>query len=233
MNGDRDKVAMSQEKPEEEWYLPDGEHLESIGPFSLSEILEKLKTGALKTDNYVWSPKLGDRKWRRLCDLPDFRKYLAEYPKIAPPKRSRGSLRRQTVHEYHFDKKGEYGTGNLYRRFPRVPLITDVIIHDNHRYIKGMSIDISENGLFVKVEDNPAFQAGSEIKVTIRNASIVGTFSVPATIVRVVVREGLQGFAMAFLRLNPKVRHNLCRYILSRLEQESKSTSSSSEQGVA
>jgi len=105
-----------------EWYLPDPHGGEATGPYTTEILLEKMKQGALRLDDFAWGPHLPGNEWRRLHELAEFQGLLSRAPLApVPRRRSRGSSTQRHV-TLRFNQEGEYGIENRYRRFPRAPL---------------------------------------------------------------------------------------------------------------
>jgi hypothetical protein len=196
-----------------EWYLPDRQALEAKGPFSDAEIVEKIRAGLIRIDEYIWATHFREVRWRRVYELEEFRGLLATYPKSPPPNRSRGRQVMRKMDPATAQALTQQG-GNAYRRFPRAPLVAEVIMHNHKTYRRGESIDISENGTSITMNDLQTFEKGEEVIVTLRNIPGIGTIAVSAAIVRIVINESLRGYGVSFLRLNPQIRRRICRYIL-------------------
>jgi hypothetical protein len=119
--------------------------------------------------------------------------------------------------KFEFRSEGEYGRENVYRRFPRAPLVTEVIIRNARQYHRAQSVDISEKGLQLQLADLDAYRRGEEVVITIRNAPGIGTFSAPAVVMRVLTEGDNRGYGVFFLRLNPLARRRVSAFIIQAL----------------
>jgi hypothetical protein len=117
-------------------------------------------------------------------------------------------------------KAGYFGLNNLYRRYPRVPLKSDAIINDEKTYRKGISLDVSEKGLFLRLDESLPYRKGDEVVLTVRNDPDLGTFSVRAVIIRAVLEGEIKGYGLYFLHLNPNIRQKIAKYVLMSLTSE-------------
>ena len=125
-----------------------------------------------------------------------------------------------------FNREGEYGRENAYRRYPRAPISAEVIIRNGHQYHRATAVDVSEKGLQIHIDNLDHYHRGEEVIVTIRNAPGIGTFSAPAVIMRVLDgtqndhngKKGKMGYGLFFLRLNPLVRRRVSAYVIKQLQ---------------
>lgn len=205
--------------PKLEWFLPDSDNPEGQGPFSTDELIERIKAGKIRVDGFVWGPHLGEQRWTRFFELPDFTAALVPQVRLPiPRKKSRGNAGRTAPQITFSMSEGNYGIENIYRRFPRVPMEADVVVHNQENFSLGRSIDISEKGVFIKIDNPEFFQKGEQVTVTIRNAPGIGTFSVPSVLLRVLQKTGFQGHGLYFLRLSPQIKQKIAQYVVQRLQ---------------
>ncbi len=200
-----------------EWYLPDMNGPDPIGPYSFDDIVAKLEAGEINPATFVWGSHFTEQKWARILETPEFAKYAGSYPKCkTPKKRGKGSSER-AVAKLDFSKTtGEYGIENEYRRFPRAPMKCDIIVHDQKTFLKCESVDISEKGVSVLTDDNLRFAAGDEVIVTILDTPYAGTFSVRAIVMRSLDRP-FRGFGFYFLTISPMIKRKMAQYIIQKL----------------
>lgn len=217
---------MDPDSERKEWFLVDYNTLQPLGPFSRNEICEKIDRGQLRVDDFIWSSRLENPHWVRIFEVQLFNTEMKTYPKCQIPKRSQGLAKSANQTHFkteparlNFRQKGQFGVENLYRRYPRAPLETDAIIHNHKIFRKTRTIDISEKGVFIAIEDTELFEKGEDIIITIRNAPEIGTFSASAVIMRSVVNHGFKGYGLYFLRLNPRTRQKIAHWVLKRLSE--------------
>ena len=55
-----------------EWYIVDEKNKEPLGPLSTEEILALIVQKKLDWDDFIFSPELRERKWRRVFEFRDF-----------------------------------------------------------------------------------------------------------------------------------------------------------------
>jgi hypothetical protein len=115
------------------------------------------------------------------------------------------------------DEPGEYGTENAYRRYPRVPFKTEVIMRDDREYHRFKSIDISEKGVRITVEDISLFTKGEEVTITVRNAPGIGTFSCRGVVMRILRADEGPGYGIFFMQLNPNIRRRITQFVLDQM----------------
>jgi hypothetical protein len=82
-------------KRKSDWYIPNTESLDPMGPFEHDQIVQMLAKGDLRFDDYIWNPSLQpglQERWFRLYEVADFAAYQSKYPKCKfPKKRSQGT----------------------------------------------------------------------------------------------------------------------------------------------
>lgn len=116
-------------------------------------------------------------------------------------------------------KQGEYGIENVYRRFPRVPFESTVILHNQIRGDFFTSFDISEKGISVKVDHKVPFGPSEEVIVTVRDFPELGTFTTRAVVLRQFVVKDQTILGFYFLHLNPKIRRYIAQYVFNELKR--------------
>lgn len=203
------------------WYLPSSQGLNYEGPYDFLEIVSKIETGQLHMDDFTWGPELPEKRWYRFYELEIFSPYLKALPKsIVPQALSRGMSRQIEQVCLNFEKLGEYGVENQYRRFPRAPFHAEAIIHNQKIYCHAECIDISEKGLQVNVPAKVPFLSGEEVMITVFRAPYLGTFSVLSVIIKIFNENSLEksGLGIYFLKLNPKEKRKIAHYIIHVLQ---------------
>ncbi len=211
-----------------EWYLPNPQNYdEPLGPYTSKKVLSLIQETHLGLDDFIWAKHLSETaKWSRVFEIDDFTKLLKKYPKSKVPLiRSQGisSQENETKIDFNFEKAGEYGVENLYRRFPRAPMENEVIIHNQKILCIGHSIDISEKGCFVEHDKPEHFEKGEEIIITFVNCSpLGGTISICGTIMNIIHSGELKGHGIYFLRLNPNIKRKIAAYVIHNLEKKMK-----------
>src|ERR1041385_6579556 len=71
-----------------EWFYPAADGTETVGPLTSEQVGDKLRTGELRVDDYIWGTHFSDQNWRRIFELEELRPYLpvrAAPPPTAPP----------------------------------------------------------------------------------------------------------------------------------------------------
>lgn len=205
-------------KEKMQWYLPNDQILGADGPFSHEDILHKLQKKELTADFFIWGSHLKENRWVRIMEVPEFSTHILKYPAVpVPKKRSTGSSHSISTKNYNFaSREGEYGIENEYRRFPRVPFQCEVIIHNQKEILRCSAQDISEKGLSVRLQ-NCGMKCGENVIVTLLDSGCAGTFSVSATIMRVL--DGpFQGLGLYFLTINPSVRRKIAEFVIDSLD---------------
>jgi len=202
---------------QKKWFLPDDASLEPHGPFSTLEIENKIKAGELKADDYIFLDDLKELNWRRIWEYYEFASAFQRKPVCPlPQKFSRGKIAEPDVKPILTNIRGEYGEENLYRRYPRIPYDCEVIVHNQQKIIYSQSIDLCEISVSLNCDSDPQFAKGSEVFVTVRGNSQLGTFSARAVVIRAWSKGSL---ALYFLNLNPRQKRRIAKLVLQTLEK--------------
>jgi hypothetical protein len=194
------------------WFLPSKNYElveSSLGPYSTNEILDLIKKDDLRIDDFIWAETLKENRWHRLFEIDEFKNLLKKYPNVKLPKTHSSGLKFKQLETLKFKEQ---------RRYPRVDLNAKAIIHNNIQYEQTNCFDISEKGLFLRTENTYLFEQGEEVIITVRNAEDIGTFSADSVIIRVQNPPMLTGYGIQFLRLNPKIRQSIAKYIIKNSE---------------
>lgn len=64
-----------------QWYLSEGTGW--VGPFSATQIHQRIEAGALTLAHYIW--KVGQSEWKRICDVKAFQVLVPGAPKATKP----------------------------------------------------------------------------------------------------------------------------------------------------
>ncbi len=207
-------------KLNKKWYLPNAENFDAKGPFSTEDIEKLLKTKELFVDNFIWSDDLIEEKWLRIFECPEFHLALHQYPKCTLPKKHSKGLASQVIKvQFKNEGSGDYGRENNYRRYPRAPISSKCIVHNQKIYIEAYCVDISEKGILIEVNDLSAFKEGEEIMLTIVEHNLLGTFCVSAIVIHKTSNNGKNLYGLFFLRVAPQVKRKIAEYVISKLEQ--------------
>src|SRR5258708_6910466 len=191
---------MADQKTDKKWYLPDDTSLQPAGPLTTDEIAEKIKTGALKPDDFIWTEGLRLEKWHRVFEIAEFKNLLSANPICKlPAKFSKGIASPRPKVEHLSNVEGEYGIENIYRRYPRAPVKAAVIAHNHERFVFGEAIDVSEKGVSIKLSNESDREVirlarGSELMVTVRHADVIPTFTAQAVVLRTITMDDNEVF---------------------------------------
>jgi hypothetical protein len=210
------KKSMADKK---DWYLPNEKGKDALGPYTTEQLTERIKSGDLRWDQFVWSPSLKDDLWCRIFELKDFLSVLSSYPDTAIPKRhSRGLRAQRRQGQMDLKKIIKYDKENRYRRFPRVGFHADAIMHNQNHYCFATCNDISEKGLFIKTMDKGIFKSGEVITITLRNNEEIGTVTVKGAIIRISTALSEPGFGVFFIGLHPQIRLKIAKYVIKTIK---------------
>lgn len=217
-------MSNKKKSTEKRWFLPNPDGInEALGPYTLDEIENKIKSEELKLDSFIWDVALSEKRWHRLYELSAFNTQMQNYPKAPLPKKMSAGQSSQVI-KVNFDhttKEGEYGVENEYRRYPRAPMKAKAIIHNQKIFDEAECIDISEKGMFLSVKNPEIFSKGEEVTVTIIENSFFKTLSIPSVIMKVLNKDKMKGHGLYFLRLNPQTRRKIAEYVVQTLNEKS------------
>ena len=207
-----------------EWFLPNEETLEAVGPLSLVEIKLKLENKELKIDSYIWGESLGKEQWVRIYELSFFLEKLEEYPKVAIPKiRSKGRAQQTKSVHLSFEGEGEYRQENEYRRYPRAPINAQAFIRNEDNICEIRCVDISEKGLLFELEKGDVFfDKGDEVNLTLFKHPFLGSFSIPSVVITILNKNNKKQYGVFFLRLNPQKRKKIASLVIDELKGNKK-----------
>ncbi len=199
---------MSEKK---EWYLPDPKGQEPLGPFSIDEIIKKIKSGELKLDDFISYPAKTGRKWSRIFEFVELTTSMTPYPICPPPKVfSKGIYQTKDLEKSESDVVIE--KLKSLSILPEVELNAYIIIHNRNTCIKGRALKISEKELLVKVSDKHDFEKGDEVSVTVFHSPDIKSFSVPSVVLDRSKTTDNQ-IRLFFLRINPEVKRQVGKFI--------------------
>jgi hypothetical protein len=208
-------------KKKDNWYLPDSETLDPLGPFNYEHIVELIKTGSIGVDDFIWNAEFPTERWVRIMEVPDFEETFAAYPRCKFPKKmSKGQSNVKKISINYSDEHNNLARENEYRRYPRAPYRAKAIIHNQRIYIKGEVVDLSEKGLYLNVVSLDKFKPGEEVTITVLATDHMQTFSVRSVIINSKILKNSQGYGIYFLHINPQIRKSLAEYVVKKLNGE-------------
>lgn len=73
------RIFFEDDRPQ--WYLAQGS--ESVGPFTASQIHQRIEAGTLSLAHFAW--KSGQSEWKRICDIKTFQVLVPAAPKATKP----------------------------------------------------------------------------------------------------------------------------------------------------
>jgi hypothetical protein len=199
------------------WYLPNLKTHEPMGPFSYEQIYLGLKKGKITPDDFIWSPDLEREEWMKINEVDDFQEFIQSMPKIQLPKIPKAKPKVKKI-EIDYSGNQDLARKNEYRRYPRAPLQTEAIIHNNEFFKKVIIEDISEKGVFIK-SDTDLFEQGSNIVFTLLRHDILGTFSIHSVLINKRDIKGQFGYGLYFLHIGPQLRKKIAEYVVATLNQ--------------
>ncbi len=209
------------EQIQKEWYLPNRDGEDPLGPYTTDEVIRLLQKAEIRVDEYIYGSHFDDTRWERIQDIADFRDAVIAYPRAKLPKKhSKGISQKTKSVQINFNAEGEFGILNIYRRFPRAPFEAEAILHNNKRYCRVQCVDISERGIFMHLDRKDIFDKGEEVTITVRDPGNLGTFSSSCVVMRLKDKDSIPGLGVVFLRINPQVKRKIARYVLDILKSQ-------------
>ena len=140
-----------------EWYVLKGEN--RYGPFPIADVVKMLVERALFEYDFAWSP--GMEQWTRIAQIPAF---SFDRIKAFLPKDMQNS-------EMFFRRK-----------YMRKDFKTPLVVHNNSKVWKGFSVEISEGGACIAVE-NAMILPGQNIYVHFKGTEGARPFNVLCEVV--------------------------------------------------
>ena len=118
-----------EEGPQAEWFVLKGDN--KFGPFTFADVVKMLQQGAVFEFDFAWHA--GFETWMRIAELSDFSKEnLKKLKESSMPEISEVFFR---------------------RRYRRVAYGGTILVHDNQKVWKGKTVEISEGGAGVVMEN--------------------------------------------------------------------------------
>lgn len=211
----------SNDEDQKEWFLPNRDGDDPLGPYSTDEIIALLQKAEIRVDEYSYGSHFEDPHWERLQDIEEFKEAVISYPRAKlPKKRSKGISHHSKTPSIDFSSKSDFGIHNIYRRFPRAPYEAEAILQNGKRYCRVQCVDISERGIYLHMDRKDFFGKGEEVTITVRDRGKMETFSSSCVVMRVKDKGGTPGLGVLFLRINPQVKRKIARYVLDKLKSE-------------
>src|SRR3954471_23299324 len=68
-----------------EWFYPSADGTRTVGPLSTEQVAERLRSGELKVDDYIWGTHFEDQAWKQIQEVVELKEHLPK-PKVAPPR---------------------------------------------------------------------------------------------------------------------------------------------------
>lgn len=188
-----------------EWFL----HIngETIGPLLMETIQNLLRLSRVTLVEYAWCDGMDD--WRRLSEIEEFASQLPPHPAIPvpnPPPYPQGPVP-STFGSPPFLKEPPSKESRI-RRHERVP-IQGRAISDRQGALE--ILDISEGGIFVRSELDPA--PGTSLRVRIESDLLARALSVTGIVVRSGMVDGVRGFGIEFTGMAPADRVIIQTYV--------------------
>lgn len=172
------------------WYLNDG--TERSGPFTHTEVIEKIKKGVVTESHYIWKKKM--KEWVFANKMTEFKEFFESGPeeqqaptpqKTPPPTPSKPKPSIE------------------HRRHDRVPLLARVIAHDNQDVQYMPCANISVGGIFLYTDKN-LWKIGTVLKLNIRSDELPESFNAEGEVVDYCPTHVQQGYRIKFVNIPEK-----------------------------
>ena len=123
------KTQSREDKPQAEWFVLKGDN--KFGPFTFIDVVKMLQQGAVFEFDFAWHAGL--ETWMRIAELSEFSKEnLKKLKESSMPEISEVFFR---------------------RRYRRIVYGGTILVHDNKKVWKGKTVEISEGGAGVVMEN--------------------------------------------------------------------------------
>lgn len=143
---------------EKAWYLLKEEN--NYGPFSVLDLVQMLQEKNLFEFDWVW--KHGMRAWKRLAEVEEFKP--------------------ENIRKLHGSADADLTEVFFRRRHARVRYGCSLIVHNNKSVFRGRSMELSEGGAGIVVENNE-FEPGQSLYLHFQPGDGVPPFNAVCTIV--------------------------------------------------
>ncbi|MFN3697609.1 MAG: GYF domain-containing protein [Pseudobdellovibrio sp.] len=162
----------------------------NYGPFSKAELIQMLQGKTLHEFDFIWHE--GMKSWRRLADVEEF---------------SVNEVR--ALFEKFKNKKDQDPKDTLFfrRKFPRVRLNSQAIVHDKKKVYKSVGVEVSEGGAGLLIE-NASFEKDQQIYLHFKPANEVPAFN---AICRIVSKKG-NVYGVQFLKISAVAKSSIAQY---------------------
>jgi len=186
------EVSMEEPTKGPEWFLLKGEN--QTGPFNYPDMVKMLQDKVIFDFDYVW--KAGMDAWKRVAEVDIFSK--------------------QNIHQ--LKNENQYKEVFFKRRFKRKDYGGTLIVHDNNTVWHGKSIEISEGGAGI-VMNNSMIMPGQTLYMHFRPSHIVPAFNV---FVEVVSKKYVKGvnksdapvmYGVRFLKIQSETRQLIQTFV--------------------
>jgi c-di-GMP-binding flagellar brake protein YcgR len=157
---------------------------------SISDIVNRYKRGDVPKDSDFKAST--DTEWRSLSNL------------------SNEELKAITIADHAAREK----QNEIQRRFPRAPLSSRVIAHDDNRYTVTTTYTISEGGCFLVHKDVP-FSNGDVVKLFIESAQFPIPVVCKAEVICQATSGGSVGYCCRFVEISDTSRQAIVDYTLN------------------
>jgi hypothetical protein len=172
------------------WYL--NIHKERSGPFTQTEVIDKIRKGVATHVTYVWKKKM--KEWVKIPKMTEFKEYFKE--EVAPAAASSGPV------------------GSENRQHDRTPLLARIIAHDNQDVEYMPCGNISEGGIFL-FSEKPLWNKGTSLKLNIRSDELPEAFNVEGEVVG--YSDGAQkGYRIKFVNIPEKFQTMINDFVNSK-----------------
>ncbi len=163
----------------------------NYGPFSKTELIQMLQSDTLQEYDFIWHEKM--QSWKRLSEVNEFS--MDEIKNIY----------KKLTTEAPSDP--ELANAFYRRKYNRAKYNSHAIIHDKQKVYKSISVEISEGGAGLLIED-ANFKKGEQIYLHIKPGHEVPAFNAICKVVS--IKGNLYG--VQFMKISVSAKNSIAKF---------------------
>ena len=163
----------------------------NYGPFSKTELIQMLQSDTLQEYDFIWHEKM--QSWKRLSEVNEFS--MEEIKNIY----------KNLKNEKQVDP--ELANAFYRRKYQRAKYNSHAIVHDKQKVYKSISVEISEGGAGLLIED-ANFKKGEQVYLHIKPGHEVPAFNAICKVVS--IKGNLYG--VQFLKISVSAKNSIAKF---------------------
>ena len=163
----------------------------NYGPFSKTELIQMLQSDTLQEYDFIWHEKM--QSWKRLSEVNEFS--MEEIKNIY----------KNLNNEKQVDP--ELANAFYRRKYQRAKYNSHAIVHDKQKVYKSISVEISEGGAGLLIED-ANFKKGEQVYLHIKPGHEVPAFNAICKVVS--IKGNLYG--VQFLKISVSAKNSIAKF---------------------